>query len=74
MDLVKLIAELREYRAQIEEAIVALEQLARRRHPGARWNKLLTSTTGNVIPDIMAPSIAPRKRASKKKASKKKSR
>lgn len=33
MDLLKLIAELREYRAQVEEAIASMEELARRRHP-----------------------------------------
>jgi hypothetical protein len=33
MDLIKLVAELREYRAQVQEAIAALEDLARRRHP-----------------------------------------
>jgi len=33
MDLMKLVAELREYRAQVVEAITALEDLARRRHP-----------------------------------------
>jgi hypothetical protein len=32
MDLIKLLAELREYRAQIEEAIAAMEELARRRY------------------------------------------
>jgi hypothetical protein len=31
MDLLKLVAELREYRAQVEEAIASLEELSGRR-------------------------------------------
>ena len=36
MDLLKLVAELREYRAQVIEAITALEDLARRRQESGR--------------------------------------
>ena len=39
MDLLKLVAELREYRAQVIEAIAALEDLARRRHESGREPK-----------------------------------
>jgi hypothetical protein len=39
MDLSKLVAELREYRAQVVEAITALEDLARRRHPAGEIAK-----------------------------------
>jgi len=65
MDLVKLVAELREYRAQIEEAIAAMEQLARRRHPP----QIRVSTISAKKPVPAAP-----KRKKKHKRSKKKSR
>jgi hypothetical protein len=74
MDLVKLVAELREYHAQIEEAIVSLELLARRRHPGARWAKASPETVEVASPDKKIQSIASKRTLSKKKASKKKSR
>jgi hypothetical protein len=41
MDLVKLVAELREYRAQVQEAIAALEDLARRRHDSSNGSKVV---------------------------------
>lgn len=41
MDLLKLIDELRTYRAQVEEAIAAMEELARRRGLTARDRKRL---------------------------------
>ena len=55
MDLVKLVAELREYRAQIEEAIAAMEELARRRHPEAParaiWGKKSAKKTETAAPN-----------------------
>jgi hypothetical protein len=45
MDLLKLVAELREYRAQVEEAIASLEELARRRHPGLKIQAQKTRQT-----------------------------
>jgi hypothetical protein len=72
MDLVNLVAELREYREQIDEAIIAMEQLARRRHPEART--AASSDAGPVakISTMKSETVAPN-RKKKLKASKKKS-
>ena len=69
MDLVKLVAELREYRAQIEEAIVAIEQLARRRHPGARVDQIAAVQTAAAPVQKKGRKASPeaRARAVKKK-------
>jgi hypothetical protein len=72
MDLVNLVAELREYREQIDEAIIAMEQLARRRHPGAH-----TAANSDAAPvdriammksEIAAPNRKKKPRAPKKKS------
>jgi hypothetical protein len=65
MDLVKLVVELREYRAQIDEAIGAMEQLARRRHPEAPTERISPQKSETV-------PLGDRKK--KRKASKGKSR
>jgi hypothetical protein len=46
MDLLKLIDDLRAYRAQVEEAIAAMEELARRRGLTARERNRLEKQAG----------------------------
>jgi len=65
MDLLKLVAELRVYRAQVEEAIAAMEDLARRRHLSGDGPKLPKS------PQRRGPKPSPTSKSSalKKKSS-----
>ena len=64
MDLVKLLADLREYRAQIEEAIGAFEELARQRYPGSARRK---------DPDPKSLATRPRTKSRKRRARRNKS-
>jgi hypothetical protein len=72
MDIVNLVAELREYREQIDEAIIAMEQLARRRHPGARTAANPDAAAVDKISTMKSQTAAPN-RKKKPRASKKKS-
>jgi len=65
MDLIKLLAELREYRAQIEEAIAAMEDLARRRHHSASRR----NTSGRKRPIRRSATKPTKRRASRNKSS-----
>jgi hypothetical protein len=61
MDLLKLIAELREYGAQVEEAIASMEALERRRRPAGTGEKTPKTSKKRSGPSKM------KRRARKKK-------
>lgn len=62
MDVTKVIADLKAYRAQIDEAIAALEGLARRRGKGRgrppKWLSDPASTTAHTMSDATRKKMA----------------